>query len=118
MQNKTCKVCGNPASRWTVFGMNLGNYCNRCYRDINQRVMRTMEPFRRQVRDGFDKFCEEQQAVDPECKEPIEYAKICEKCEDKLTGHEDESATHCRWCVTCADLTEGESVAIRAESNA
>jgi hypothetical protein len=56
--------------------------------------------------------------VDPECKEPIEYAKICEKCEDKLTGHEDESATHCRWCVTCADLTEGESVAIRAESNA
>jgi hypothetical protein len=117
MQNKTCKVCGKPAHNWTVFGVYLGDYCNRCYRDINQRVMKTMEPFRRQVRDSFDRFCEEQQAVDPECK-PIEYAKICEKCEDKLIGHEDESGTHCRWCVTCTDVTEGESLAIRAESNA
>jgi len=24
----------------------------------------------------------------------------CEACGDKLIGHEDESATRCRWCVT------------------
>jgi primosomal protein N' len=41
--------------------------------------------------------------MDPECN-PIEYLAICEKCEDKLTGHEDESGTLCRWCVTCEPL--------------
>ena len=25
----------------------------------------------------------------------------CEGCGDTLTGHEDDSGTHCRWCVTC-----------------
>jgi len=25
----------------------------------------------------------------------------CEGCGDALTGHEDDSGTHCRWCVTC-----------------
>lgn len=116
MENVKCRVCGKQASRWTVFGMNLGNYCNRCYRDINQRVMRTMEPFRRAVRDGFDKFCEEH-TVDPECKS-IEYLATCEKCEDKLTGHEDESGTLCRWCGTCTEVTEGECIASQADSDA
>ena len=59
MTDKPCKMCGKPASHWTVFGMNLGNYCNRCYREANQRMRQTMEPFRRVVRDSFDKFCEE-----------------------------------------------------------
>lgn len=27
----------------------------------------------------------------------------CRKCGEPLTGHEDESGTHCRWCVTCGD---------------
>jgi len=26
--------------------------------------------------------------------------KTCDKCGDKLTGHEDDSSTTCRWCVT------------------
>lgn len=26
---------------------------------------------------------------------------LCEGCGDALTGHEDDSGTHCRWCVTC-----------------
>ena len=114
MIDRTCKVCGKPAHNWTVFGMYLGDYSNRCYRDINQRVMKTMEPFRRQVREGFDKFVESQ-TVDPECKQ-VEYKQICEKCEDQLTGHEDESGTLCRWCVTCTEVTEGESLAIEAGS--
>ena len=25
--------------------------------------------------------------------------KTCEKCGDKLRGHEDESGTQCKWCV-------------------
>jgi hypothetical protein len=27
--------------------------------------------------------------------------KCCAKCGEKLTGHEDENGTHCRWCETC-----------------
>lgn len=27
----------------------------------------------------------------------------CEKCGDALTGHEDDSGTRCRWCVTCVE---------------
>jgi len=25
---------------------------------------------------------------------------VCDKCGDSLTGHEDDSRTRCRWCVT------------------
>lgn len=39
--------------------------------------------------------------------------KLCDKCGDTLTGHEDDSATRCRWCVTCTEVTEGESIAER-----
>jgi len=31
----------------------------------------------------------------------------CDKCGDKLTGHEDDSATRCRWCVQCVDSPDG-----------
>ena len=40
--------------------------------------------------------------------------KKCVKCGDKLTGHEDENGTHCRWCVTCQDSSQDDT----AESNA
>lgn len=65
----------------------------------------------------LEEALEEKRAVDPECN-PIEYAKICEQCEDKLTGHEDESGTLCRWCVTSGHVTEGESIAMQADSDA
>ena len=55
--------------------------------------------------------------MDPECN-PIEYVAVCEKCEDKLTGHEDESGMLCRWCVTCTEVTDGESIASQADSDA
>ena len=38
--------------------------------------------------------------------------KLCQKCGDALTGHEDDSGTHCRWCVTCGDpetITQDEA---------
>lgn len=35
---------------------------------------------------------------------------VCEKCGEHLSGHEDESATHCRWCVTCTDTTGDEAI--------
>jgi len=65
----------------------------------------------------LEEALKEKKAVDPECN-PIEYAKICEQCEDKLTGHEDESGTLCRWCVTCTEVTEGESIAMQADGDA
>jgi hypothetical protein len=113
--NRACQSCGNPASRWTVFGMNIGNYCSRCYRDINQRMMAVARPFQRAITDSFQAFTEEIEAVDPDC-EPIEYQKTCPKCGDKLTGHEDEDGTHCRWCMTCHEVTEGESIAIATDA--
>ena len=36
---------------------------------------------------------------------------LCAKCGDKLTGHEDENGTHCRWCVTgWTAVNEAESI--------
>jgi hypothetical protein len=32
----------------------------------------------------------------------------CRSCGGRLTGHEDDSGTHCRWCVTCQPVDEGE----------
>lgn len=29
-----------------------------------------------------------------------EGTSVCDKCGDSLTGHEDDSRTRCRWCVT------------------
>ncbi len=37
--------------------------------------------------------------------------KCCEACGERMHGHEDESATQCRWCVTGWKPCEGESVA-------
>jgi hypothetical protein len=35
----------------------------------------------------------------------------CEACGDNLTGHEDDTATTCRWCIAfCIDTTEGEAI--------
>jgi hypothetical protein len=31
---------------------------------------------------------------------------VCQRCGDKLRGHEDENGTHCRWCVTGYVTTE------------
>lgn len=39
---------------------------------------------------------------------------VCDKCGDVLTGHEDDSATRCRWCVT-SQSSESTSVAQAAE---
>lgn len=93
-----CKSCGKPACRWTIFGMYLGDYCNRCYRDVHVRVMQTMEPFRRQIRDGFERYVEAE-SRNPEC-DPEERPNTCWECGDPLIGHEDESRTRCRGCVT------------------
>lgn len=100
---ETCKRCGKPASRWTIQGVHLGSYCAPCYRIVHEKVVMATEPFRRKIREAFERFVKEQ-SVDPEFN-PIEYVKTCEKCEDRMTGHEDESGTLCRWCVTCADAS-------------
>lgn len=34
----------------------------------------------------------------------------CEECGDGLTGHEDDSGTHCRWCATCVEADGNDSV--------
>lgn len=40
---------------------------------------------------------------------------VCRECGDKLTGHEDESGTHCRWCTTCVDYRTDEERAAGLE---
>ena len=47
--------------------------------------------------------------MNPECVQ-CEYVSRCESCNDKLTGHEDENGTLCRWCVTHTEVTEGEAI--------
>lgn len=42
----------------------------------------------------------EMKYIPPHVREQIKNIIICSKCGDTLRGHEDESATHCRWCVT------------------
>lgn len=44
--------------------------------------------------------------------EIVDPGKRCEKCGDKMDGHEDESGTRCRWCVTCGDSSSGDSVCV------
>lgn len=77
--DRKCDECGKPASCWTVFGMSIGNFCNSCYRAANKRMMGTADKLLRPA---------------------------CVKCQDALTGHEDESGTLCRWCVTCQPVNE------------
>jgi len=98
-----CKECGKPAARQTVFGVRLGPLCNACFREMNQRMAKVATPALRGIRNDLSTLLEDGD-MDPECK-PIEYVPLCEKCGDKLTGHEDDSATRCRWCVTCIDAT-------------
>lgn len=95
MIDKQCKVCGRTAAMWTIFGISIGNYCNRCYRDINQRMQTAVKPLLAKIRTGAEN------AID---------GSTCQKCGDHLTGHEDETSTMCRWCVTCA--SSGESVTV------
>ena len=95
MINKQCKVCGKPAATWIIFGVSIGNYCNRCYRDINHRMQTAVKPLLAKIRTGAE------DAID---------GSTCHNCGDRLAGHEDDTSTMCRWCVTCA--SSGESVAV------
>ncbi len=85
---RTCGECGKPASHWTVFGMSIGNFCDGCYRAANKRMMASAETLLRPAS-----------------------PKVCCRCEDVLTGHEDESGTLCRWCVTCVPVPAGDGTA-------
>lgn len=44
--------------------------------------------------------------------EIVDPGKRCERCGDKIEGHEDESGTRCRWCVTCGESNSGDSVCV------
>lgn len=49
-----------------------------------------------------------------EASKPI---KKCSKCGEKLTGHEDENGTHCRWCVTGGSPTDEPTITARAPTS-
>jgi hypothetical protein len=110
MVDSKCTRCGNSkAHPQTFFGLRVGPLCTPCAVESHQKWKLKISPLLREMRESIEAFVEEQK-MDAECK-PVEYFKTCEKCEDKLTGHEDESGTLCRWCVTCTDVAEGESIA-------
>lgn len=61
-----------------------------------------------------DRFIDEVSEGTPQAvriAEILDPGKRCQKCHEKLEGHEDESGTHCRWCVTCGDPVDEQSVA-------
>lgn len=78
-----CQECGRTASSWTAFGISIGPHCDACCRAKNQQLVAQLEPMLRNK---------------------------CATCGDYLTGHEDDSATRCRWCVTCVPAVDGDSV--------
>lgn len=39
-----------------------------------------------------------------EVRSGVRMFPACAKCGETLRGHEDETATHCRWCVTCTEV--------------
>ena len=56
----------------------------------------------------YNKTYQQQPSSHPWCKlssvlQSLSDMAKCDKCGDKLTGHEDDSATRCRWCVQCTD---------------
>jgi hypothetical protein len=55
-----CKICGKRASRWTIQGVYLGDYCAPHYRSVHEKVVKATEPFRRKIRESFERFVEEQ----------------------------------------------------------
>ena len=49
--------------------------------------------------------------------ENCEPAKVCPKCGDKLTGHEDENGTLCRFCLTYQPVDETGTGTITFETS-
>lgn len=84
-----CKDCksedGHPS---TLFGLAIGSYCRPCYRHRWEQAHNIVKS---QIRGMVEYAADAVTGVS------------CDKCGDNLTGHEDDSATRCRWCVTCID---------------
>ena len=98
---RKCKDCKTPeAHPATLFGLAIGYYCRPCYRHRWEQAHAIVKS---QIRSMTESVAD---AVD---------RVACDKCGDNLTGHEDDSATHCRWCVTCIDSAHS-SDAVSAES--
>lgn len=79
-----CVECGKPASSWTAFGVYVGAHCDACSRAKNLRMVAQVKSILRNK---------------------------CATCGDYLTGHEDDSATRCRWCVTGIPAGDGTAAA-------
>jgi hypothetical protein len=62
------------------------------------------EPERWAYEDQVELSEEEYERMYPRSKviDAVRMFPACVQCGDAFTGHEDDTETHCRWCVTCA----------------
>ena len=97
---KTCKHCEKIGHPRTLYGMSIGYFCCTCFATVLERAKKTCQKAVNAMRRSIEDFVERE-------------SNTCDQCGDGLTGHEDERGKTCRWCVTCTEVTEGESIAAR-----
>jgi len=118
MVDATCTRCGNKKAHPRMFyGFRVGPLCTPCAVEAFQKWRLKISPLIREMRESMDEHFRKIEAETGAKVETVDVPKLleprCKECDDLLTGHEDDSATLCRWCVTCTEVTEGESIAAR-----
>jgi hypothetical protein len=100
-----------------LYGFRVGPLCTPCSVEAFQKWRLKISPLIREMRESMEDYFRQIETETGANIEAVDVPKLleprCKECDDLLTGHEDDSATHCRWCVTCAEVTEGESIAAR-----
>jgi hypothetical protein len=118
MINLKCTRCGNSkAHPRTFFGFRVGPLCTPCAVESHQKWKLKISPLLREMRESIENHVAKIESETGAKVESVDVPSLtqcrCKQCDDLLTGHEDDSVTHCRWCVTCMEVTEGESIAAR-----
>jgi len=118
MVDATCTRCGNKkAHPRTFYGFRVGPLCTPCAVEAHQKWKLKIAPLVREMRESIEnhfRTIESETGANVESVDVPKFLKPrCNGCNDRLTGHEDESGKLCRWCVTCTEVTEGESIAAR-----
>jgi hypothetical protein len=116
MVDAKCTRCGNSkAHPRTFFGFRVGPLCTPCAVESHQKWKLKINPLIREMRESME---EHFRKIETETGAKVESVDVptllesrCQKCNDLLTGHEDERGRTCRWCGTCTEVTEGESIA-------
>ncbi len=95
------------------YGFRVGPLCTPCAVEAFQKWRLKISPLIREMRESMDEHFRKIEAETGAKVETVDVPKLleprCKECDDLLTGHEDDSATLCRWCVTCKMLVHAFS---------